>query len=40
MSETCISLEGSTTCPAFSSASISTDSTLVGFLYAYHMPTD
>lgn len=29
----CISLQGSTTCPAFQSASVSTDSTLVGFLY-------
>ncbi|KAF3767768.1 hypothetical protein M406DRAFT_288969 [Cryphonectria parasitica EP155] len=27
----CISLEGSTTCPSFASASISTDSTLVGY---------
>ncbi|KAK2071128.1 hypothetical protein P8C59_005577 [Phyllachora maydis] len=27
----CISLQGSTTCPAFQSASVSTDSTLVGF---------
>lgn len=35
MAETCISLSGSTQCPAFSSASISTDSTLVGFLYGY-----
>ncbi|KUI69120.1 Carcinoembryonic antigen-related cell adhesion molecule 1 [Cytospora mali] len=35
MSNNCISLSGSTTCPAFQSASISTDSTLVGyFLYA------
>ncbi|KAE8447705.1 hypothetical protein EG329_010512 [Mollisiaceae sp. DMI_Dod_QoI] len=31
MAETCISLSGSTQCSAFSSASISTDSTLVGF---------
>ncbi|KAJ0115334.1 hypothetical protein J7T55_012611 [Diaporthe amygdali] len=31
MSETCISLQGSTACPAFQSSSISTDSTLVGF---------
>lgn len=36
MSETCISLAGSTTCPAFASASISTDSTLVGFLYVHY----
>ena len=33
MAQNCISLSGSTQCPAFSSASISTDSTLVGFLY-------
>jgi hypothetical protein len=33
MAQDCISLSGSTLCPAFSSASISTDSTLVGFLY-------
>lgn len=32
MAETCISLSGSTQCPAFSSASISVDSTLIGFL--------
>ncbi|KAE9371518.1 hypothetical protein N431DRAFT_342522 [Stipitochalara longipes BDJ] len=31
MAQNCISLSGSTQCPAFSSASISTDSTLVGF---------
>lgn len=37
MSETCISLAGSTSCPAFASASISTDSTLVGFLYVCHI---
>jgi hypothetical protein len=35
MAENCISLSGSTECPAFSSASISTDSTLVGFLYGF-----
>jgi len=34
MGQSCIPLSGSTTCPAFSSASISTDSTLVGLLYA------
>lgn len=39
MSETCISLDGSTACPAFSSASISTDSTLVGYLYASRLPS-
>ena len=33
MAQNCISLSGSTQCSAFSSASISTDSTLVGFLY-------
>lgn len=33
MAESCISLSGSTTCPAFSSASISTDSTMIGLLY-------
>jgi hypothetical protein len=33
MTQSCIPLAGSTQCPAFSSASISTDSTLVGFLY-------
>lgn len=33
MTQTCIPLAGSTQCPSFSSASISTDSTLVGFLY-------
>jgi hypothetical protein len=32
MARSCIPLSGSTTCPAFSSASISTDSTLVGLL--------
>ncbi len=32
MAQSCISLSGSTTCPAFNSASISTDSTLVGLL--------
>jgi hypothetical protein len=32
MAQNCISLSGSTQCPAFQSASISTDSTLVGFL--------
>ncbi|PSR78509.1 hypothetical protein BD289DRAFT_121501 [Coniella lustricola] len=31
MSETCISLAGTTACPSFSTASISTDSTLVGY---------
>ncbi|PVH82089.1 hypothetical protein DL98DRAFT_548106 [Cadophora sp. DSE1049] len=31
MAQNCISLSGSTQCPAFDSASISTDSTLVGF---------
>ncbi|KAL2070746.1 hypothetical protein VTL71DRAFT_13772 [Oculimacula yallundae] len=31
MAQNCISLAGSTQCPAFSQASISTDSTLVGF---------
>lgn len=31
MAESCISLQGSTACPSFQSASISTDSTLVGF---------
>ncbi|XMA17860.1 hypothetical protein WAI453_010651 [Rhynchosporium graminicola] len=31
MAQNCISLAGSTQCPAFSSASISTDSTLVGY---------
>ncbi|KAJ9148991.1 SH3 domain-containing protein [Pleurostoma richardsiae] len=31
MAQSCISLEGSTTCPAFESSSISTDSTLVGY---------
>jgi hypothetical protein len=39
MAQSCISLSGSTQCSAFSSASISTDSTLVGFLYVldqYH----
>ena len=34
MAQSCISLSGSKQCPAFGSASISTDSTLVGFLYA------
>jgi hypothetical protein len=29
----CISLKGSTTCPAFENASVSLDSTLIGFLY-------
>jgi hypothetical protein len=33
LAQNCISLAGSTQCSAFSSASISTDSTLVGFLY-------
>ena len=33
MAQNCISLSGSKECPAFSSASISTDDTLVGFLY-------
>lgn len=33
MAQDCISLKGSTQCPAFSSASISTDSSLFGFLY-------
>ncbi len=32
MAQSCISLAGSTTCPAFSSASISTDSALAGLL--------
>lgn len=36
MAERCISLQGSTTCPSFQSASISTDSTLVGFLCVSH----
>lgn len=36
MAQNCISLSGSTQCPAFDSASISTDSTLVGFLYVSH----
>lgn len=31
LAENCISLSGSTQCPAFQSASISTDSTLIGF---------
>jgi hypothetical protein len=31
MAQSCISLSGSTQCPAFSSASISTDSSLIGF---------
>lgn len=33
MAQNCISLKGSSQCPAFSSSSISTDSTLVGLLY-------
>ena len=33
MAQGCISLSGSTQCPAFSSASISTNSSLFGFLY-------
>lgn len=33
MGQGCISLSGSTLCPAFSSASISTNSELFGFLY-------
>ena len=36
MAQNCISLSGSTQCPAFSSSSISTDSTLVGLLYVAH----
>src|ERR1700693_3633604 len=32
MAQNCISLSGSTQCSAFSTSSISTDSTLVGFL--------
>ena len=32
MAQSCISLSGSTTCPAFSSASISTNPTLIGLL--------
>jgi hypothetical protein len=35
MAQNCISLAGSTQCPAFNSSSISTDSTLVGFLYVF-----
>ena len=38
MAQNCISLSGSTQCPAFSSASISTDSALVGFLYVLSHP--
>ncbi|KAK2627735.1 hypothetical protein QTJ16_002381 [Diplocarpon rosae] len=34
IAQSCISLSGSTQCPAFTSASISTDSTLIGLLYA------
>ena len=40
MAQDCISLSGSTQCPAFSSASISTDSTLVGFLYVLSLSED
>lgn len=32
--QSCISLQGSTQCPAFNTSSISTDSTLTGLLYA------
>jgi hypothetical protein len=32
----CIPLKGSTTCPAFQSASVSTDSFVVGLLYVRH----
>jgi|SRR6266536_1039159 len=35
MAQNCISLAGSTQCPAFSSSSISTSNTLIGFLYVY-----
>lgn len=42
MAQNCISLSGSTECPAFSNASISTDSTLAGYLYviasSQHLP--
>jgi hypothetical protein len=34
MAEGCFTLSGSTQCPAFGAAPISTDNTLVGFLYA------
>lgn len=35
MAQNCISLSGSTQCPAFNASSISTDSTLVGLLYVF-----
>jgi hypothetical protein len=38
MAATCIPLAGSTTCSAFSSASVSLDSTLIGFLYVFELP--
>jgi len=38
MAQNCIPLTGSTQCPAFQSASISVDSTLVGFLYVARYP--
>jgi hypothetical protein len=34
----CISLQGSTTCPAFQSASVSTDPVVVGLLYVLFLP--
>ena len=39
MAQSCIPLTGSTQCPAFQSASISVDSTLVGFLYVFRSGT-
>ncbi|TAQ91602.1 hypothetical protein B7494_g70 [Chlorociboria aeruginascens] len=40
MAQNCISLSGSTQCPAFSASSISTDNELIGFLYVMTARTE